>query len=127
MKKSHAGFWIGLSTAFVAVMYSIILFLVKPDFDLAAWVLYGMTMLAFLLFGIQAVASSHTGSGIAMDTTLGIVTAIYLGLQFVFGGIICMCLKGLPLTPVIILELLLLTVYLNLTPPFPLRPAVLNG
>ena len=112
MKKSHAGFWVGLMAAFVAAVYSIILFLLKQDFDPTAWVLYGATMLAFLLFGAHAVASSRTGSGIVMDTTLGIVTAIYFGLQFVFGGIICMCFSELPLTPVIILELVLMAAYL---------------
>ena len=112
MKKSHAGLWVGIAVFFAAAIYSVILFLAKPKFDLTAWVLYGATMIAFLLVGIQAIASAHSGSGIVMDTSLGVVTAIYFGLQLIFGGIVCMCFSDIPLTPVIIGEVILLAVYL---------------
>ena len=112
MKKSHAGFWVGIAVFFIAAVYSVILFLVKPNFDLSAWVLYGATMVAFLLVGIQAIASARTGSGIVMDVTLGIVTAICFGLQFIFGGIICMSFSNVPLIPVIVCEIILLATYL---------------
>lgn len=112
MKKSHAGFWVGIAVFFIAAVYSVILFLVKSSFDVTAWVLYGTTMIAFLLVGIQAIASARTGSGIVMDVTLGIVTAIYFGLQLIFGGIICMSFNDVPLTPVIVCEILLLAAYL---------------
>lgn len=112
MKKSHAGFWVGIAVFFIAAVYSVILFLVKPTFDVAAWVLYGATMVAFLLVGIQAIASARTGSGIIMDVTLGIITAIYFGLQLIFGGIVCMSFSDVPLTPVIVCEIILLAAYL---------------
>ena len=112
MKKSHAGFWVGIAVFFIAAVYSVILFLVKPTFDITAWVLYGATMVAFLLVGIQMIASSKSGSAIVMDTALGIVTAIYFGLQLIFGGIICMCFTDVPLTPVIVCEIILLAAYL---------------
>lgn len=112
MKKSHAGLWVGIAVFFLAAVYSIILFLVKPAFDISAWVLYGATMIAFLLVGIQMIASSRSGSAIVMDTTLGIVTAIYFGLQVLFGGIICMSFTDVPLTPVIVCEIILLAAYL---------------
>ena len=112
MKKSHAGFWVGIAVFFIAAVYSVILFLVKPTFDMTAWVLYGATMVAFLLVGIQAIAASRSGSGIVMDTTLGIVTAIYFCLQVIFGGIVCMCFSDVPLTPVIVCEIILLAAYL---------------
>ena len=112
MKKSHAGFWVGMAVFLIAAVYSVILFLVKTDFDMASWVLYGATMVAFLLVGIQAIASSRSGSGIVMDTTLGIVAAIYFGLQVIFGGIICMGFKDVPPTPVIVCEIILLAAYL---------------
>lgn len=112
MKKSHAGFWVGIAVFFIAAIYSVILFLVKPTFDISAWVLYGATMIAFLLVGIQAIASSRSGSSIVMDTTLGIVTAIYFGLQLLFGGIVCMSFSDVPLTPVIVCEIILLAAYL---------------
>ena len=115
MKKSHAGFWVGIAVFLIAAVYSVILFLVKTDFDIASWVLYGATMVAFLLIGMQAIASSRSGSGIVMDTALGIVTAIYFGLQVIFGGIICMSFKDVPLTPVIVCEIILLVAYLVIT------------
>lgn len=115
MKKSHAGFWVGIAVFLIAAVYSVILFLVKTDFDIASWVLYGATMVAFLLIGMQAIASSRSGSGIVMDIALGIVTAIYFGLQVIFGGIICMSFKDVPLTPVIVCEIILLAAYLVIT------------
>lgn len=115
MKKSHAGFWVGIAVFLIAAVYSVILFLVKTDFDIASWVLYGATMVAFLLIGMQTIASSRSGSGIVMDTALGIVTAIYFGLQVIFGGIICMSFKDVPLTPVIVCEIILLAAYLVIT------------
>lgn len=115
MKKSHAGFWVGIAVFLIAAVYSVILFLVKTDFDIVSWVLYGATMVAFLQIGMQAIASSRSGSGIVMDTALGIVTAIYFGLQVIFGGIICMSFKDVPLTPVIVCEIILLAAYLVIT------------
>ena len=112
MKKNHAGFWVGIAVFLAAAVYSVILFLVKPSFDISAWVLYGATMVAFLLVGIQAIASARSGPGIVMDVTLGIVTAIYFGLQLIFGGMICMSFSDVPLTPVIVCEVILLAAYL---------------
>ena len=112
MKRGHAGFWVGIAVFLIAAVYSIILFLLKTSFDLSAWVLYGATMVAFLLVGIQAIASARAGSGIVMDVSLGIVTAVYFGLQLVFGGIICMSFSDLPLTPVIVCEIILLAAFL---------------
>lgn len=115
MKKNHVGLWVGIAVLFAAAIYSVILFQVKPKFNLTAWVLYGATMIAFLLTGIQAIAFARGGSGIVMDASLGIVTAVYFGLQLIFGGIICMSFSDVPLTPVIIGEVVLLAVYLVIT------------
>lgn len=112
MKKNRAGLWAGVAVFFLAVVYSIVLFLLKPNLDLTAWVLYGSTMVAFLLVGLQTVAAAKSGSGIIMDTTLGIVTAIYFGLQLIFGGIICMSFSNVPLMPVVVGEIILLAAYL---------------
>ena len=112
MKKSHAGFWVGIASLFMAAVYSAILFLIKTTFDISAWMLYGFTMVAFLLITIQSVAASRKSSSIVMDTALGIVTLIYFGLQFIFGGIICMCFSDLPMTVVLVCEIILLAAYL---------------
>ena len=111
MKKGNAGLWIGIAAFFLAAVYSVILFLLKPNFDMTAWVIYGATMVAFLLVGIQAIAFTRTGSGVIMDTALGIVTAIYFGLQLVFGGIVCMSFSDVPLTPVLVCEIIVLAAH----------------
>lgn len=88
MKKSHAGFWVDIASLFMAAIYSAIVFLVKTTFDISAWMFYGFTMVAFLLITIQSVVASRKSSSVVMDTALGVVTLIYFGLQFIFGGII---------------------------------------
>lgn len=112
MKKSHAGFWVGMAVILVAAVYSAVVFLAKSTWDITAWILYGFTMAAFLLTAIQCIAVSRSGSGLIMDTALGVVTLIYFGIQFIFGGIICMCFANVPATPVIICEIILLAAYL---------------
>lgn len=112
MKKSHAGFWVGIASLFMAAIYSAIVFLVKTTFDISAWMLYGFTMVSFLLITIQSVAASRKSSSVVMDTALGVVTLIYFGLQFIFGGIICMCFSDLPMAAVLVCEIILLAAYL---------------
>lgn len=112
MKRSHAGFWAGIAVFFLAAVYSIILFLVKQRLEPTEWVLYGATMVAFLLMGVQSAAVSHSGSGIALDTALCILTAIYFALQLIFGGIVFMSMQDVPLIPAIVGELVLLAAYL---------------
>lgn len=112
MKKGHAGFWVGIASLFMAAIYSAVVFLLKTTFDISAWMLYGFTMVAFLLITIQSVAASRKSSSIVMDTALGVMTLVYFGLQFIFGGIICMCFNDLPMTAVLVCEIILLAVYL---------------
>lgn len=112
MKKSHSGLWLGFGVGFAAAIYSLALFLLKPAFDISAWVLYGATLLAFLLMGIQLVASAQKGSGVILSSALGIITTIYFLIQFIFGGIVCQFFSNLPLTPVVVAELVLVALYL---------------
>ena len=112
MKNNHSGIWKGIALFFIAAVYSVILFLVKPSFDASAWMLYAATMIAFLLTGLQLLVTSGSGSAIVMDTLFQAVTAVYLGLQFIVGGVLCMFFSDLPLTPVVICEIILLAAYL---------------
>lgn len=114
MKKNNAGFWAGFAILLISAAYSVILFLLKTNMDASAWVLYGATMVAFLLTGIQMIAVSRSGASVIMETALGIITAIYFGLQLVFGGIISMFFSDLPLTAVVVSEIILLAVYLSI-------------
>ena len=74
--------------------------------------LYGFTMVAFVLLAIQSIAFTRSGPGVVMDTALSAVTMIYFGIQFIFGGIVCMCFADLPSTPVLVCEMILLAAYL---------------
>lgn len=112
MKKSHAGFWVGIAMLFFAAIYSTIVILLKTSMDFSAWILYGFTMVAFLLVAVQMIAASRKSTSIVMDTALRLVTSVYFGLQFTFGGIICMCFSDLPMTPVMVSEIILLAAYL---------------
>ena len=112
MNKNRAGSWLGIAVLFAAVIYSGILFLLKTNFEAAAWVLYAATMISFLLMGAQIVASSRSSSTVVTDSALGMITTVYFAIQLVFGGIIFMFFSDLPLTPVIVAEILLLAVYL---------------
>lgn len=115
MKKNHAGFWAGLGTLFLAAVYSMVLFFVKPVLNATSWVLFGFTIVAFVLAGIQTIAIARSGSAIVMDSTLLLITSIYFSLQFVFGGIVCMCFTDLPLVPILIGEIILLACYFVIT------------
>lgn len=112
MKRSYAGFWICTAFLFTAAIYSAIVFLVKPVFDISTWVLYGFTMVAFLLTAFQALLTFRKSCDIFTETAFRCVTLIYFGLQFTFGGIICMYFHDLPLTAVLVWETILLAAYL---------------
>lgn len=112
MKRSYAGFWFGMASLFMAAIYSAIVFLVKSVFDISTWVLYGFTMVAFLLIAIQSLVTFRKSRNIFIDTVLQRVTLIYFSLQFILGGIICMCFHDLPLTAVLVWETILLAAYL---------------
>ena len=114
MKEKRSSFWVGGAVLFAAATYSIVLRLIKPRFDLSAWLLFGFTQVAFLLLALQVVAASKKSQSVVTDTSLAVVTAVYFLLQFIFGGIVCMCFDGLPIIPVIVSETVLLTVYLVL-------------
>ena len=112
MKKSHASFWLGLAVILMAVVYSAVVFLTKTTFDVSAWILYGFTLIAFVLLALQFITISHKGSAVITDSAINIVACIYFALQFVFGGIVCMCFQDLPMTTVMVSEIILLAIYL---------------
>ena len=56
MKRNYSGVWKGFAIVFAAVIYSILLFAFKKNFNLASWIAYGYTMVAFLVL-LQASVS----------------------------------------------------------------------
>jgi hypothetical protein len=112
MKKKSAGFWVGVAILFAAAAYSAIVFLLKKEFDTTAWVLYGFTMAAFLLVGLQFVTIASARGSVVMDTAQAVVTGIYFGIQLIFGGMILMSFDEVALSPVIVGEIVVLGLYL---------------
>lgn len=112
MKKSFAGLWVGLAALLCAAVYSAVLFLVKTAYDPAFWILYAFTMTAFLITGVQSVVVCRKHGGLVLDEALGIISSVYFGIQFILGGIVGMCFAGLPVVPVLICEIVLLSAYL---------------
>lgn len=109
--KNNSGKWLSIVTFLGAVIYSVVLFLLKKDFDLSSWILYGATMIAFLLVGVQAI-SIGTGSERIFFNAFNIFTVVYFSVQFLIGGVMLMFFHGLPVTPVLVGEILLLAAYL---------------
>lgn len=113
MKKSHSGFWMGIAILIVAAVYSTILFTLKKTFDISAWVIYGFTMLSFLTLIID-VCFSYSGNKRypMLDLLAAGKAVIYFAVQFALGGVASMFFSGLPLTPVVLTEIVLLAIYL---------------
>ena len=86
MKKSHSGLWLALAAILLAAVYSAVVFLAKPAMDPGAWILYGFTMAAFLIVALQLLTASCTGSGLVLDTVLGVATLVYFAVQMIVGG-----------------------------------------
>ena len=112
MKKSHSGFWLGLVGTFSAAVYSVVLFLLKKQFNISAWMLYSFTMLSFLLLTVHMIAATRKSETFILDSALAFVTIAYFLVQFMVGGIICMFFSRLPETVVLVCELLLHAGYL---------------
>ncbi|MBQ7851008.1 MAG: hypothetical protein IJ343_14885 [Clostridia bacterium] len=115
MKRNRIGIWYVTAVVLAAIVYTVVLRLVKPVMDTSAWILYGFTLGAFVLLAIQLGASVRQGSGAILDTALGMIAGVYWALQFVFGGVVCMAFTGLAETPVLIAECVLLALYLGLS------------
>ena len=75
--KNNSGKWLSIVTFLGAVIYSVVLFLLKKDFDLSSWILYGATMIAFLLVGVQAI-SIGTGSERIFFNAFNILFCIFV-------------------------------------------------
>jgi len=65
-----------------------------------------------VLLGVQLVAVSSKHDGIVLDAALGVITVAYFVLQVALGGVVCMFFADLPLTPVLVFEMVLLAAYL---------------
>ena len=113
MKKAHSGRVVGFAVLFLAAVYSICVFLLKPHLDFAAWLLYGFTITAFLCVLGQILFANDKKTSPALHATVIGVTVVYWAIQLIFGGIICMCFDNLSATAVAVCEIILIAIYLS--------------
>lgn len=112
MSQKQSGFWGAITVLFAAAIYSAAVFLLKPSMDTSSWILYGATMLAFALLAVQGVTDGGSGMEVVLNVLTRPVAIVYFVGQLVVGGIICMSMNGLPPTPVAVVELIWLALYL---------------
>ena len=112
MKKSHAGFWGVVALLLVAVLYGVIVFSLKATLAISEWILFVFTMAAFLLLAVHFHVDARRSKTVVLDKLLSIISSLYFAVQFILGGIICMCFSGLPVMPVLVCESILLIGYL---------------
>lgn len=113
MNKNSSRKWLCAAVALAALLYSGLLFLIKPALDVSAWILYGFTIAAFLLLMVQlAFGSGGVKSYPMLDHVSSAVTGLYVAVQVIVGGIVLMFFDGLPLTLVVFGEALVLGAYL---------------
>ena len=104
MKRNYSGVWKGFAIVFAAVIYSILLFAFKKNFNLASWIAYGYTMVAFLV--LLAGVCFQSGSEKAYP-----MFDLAASGQFILGGIAAMAIPDLSTKTAGLVGLLLLSVY----------------
>ena len=102
----------GAGVIVLAVIYSVLLFTLKKDFNMSAWILYAFTMLAFLCLFLQLAAASYGKQIVAFSTVTVLATLIYWIIQLVFGGIVCIHFGILKPAVAFAAEMVLLILYL---------------
>lgn len=112
MNNKGTGTRFGIGVAVLAVIYSVLVFFLKKEFNLSAWILYVFTLLAFLCLCLQIVAAAHEKQNAVFTAVTVIAALIYWAVQFVFGGIICMHYEILKPGVVLAAEMILLVLYL---------------
>lgn len=112
MKRNYSGVWKGFAIVFAAVIYSILLFAFKKNFNLASWIAYGYTMVAFfvLLAGVCFQSGSEKAYPM-FDLAASGLSCIYFCVQFILGGIAAMAIPDLSTKTAGLVGLLLLSVY----------------
>lgn len=116
MRKDRSRLWLCLTVVFIAIVYTSLLLLLKPQLDLSSWTLYGFTIMAFLLLIIQiAFGTGGIKAYPAFEYVNIAVTIGYTAFQFILGGVILMLFDGLPFVPVVCVEAVILVVYLVYT------------
>ena len=97
----------------LAAAYSLLVFIWKhpSSFNLVQWTGYGFTLFAFVM---AAVSFGIAGTGkrqLPFDSSYRMLTLLYLGIQFVVGGIF-LVFGGIPLRLAFILQLIVAVAYL---------------
>lgn len=93
MKKNHQ-IWICFAFAFFALLYSVLLFVLKKSMSTSNWIAYGFTIIAFLIqilsYGIR---EESTKAFPFFSILSNKICLVYFAVQFLVGGIISMVLS----------------------------------
>lgn len=116
MRKNHSRAWLCLAVLAIGIAYTVILMLIKPDFDISRWTLFAFTLMSLVLLIIQLAFGDGGIKAYPQFDYINTTVAVYYALfQFVVGGVLLMCFGGLPFVPVICVEAVVLTAYLVYT------------
>ena len=112
MRNTGRGYWAGAGVILLAIAYSVILFLLKKDFNLSTWVLFAFTIIAFICLFLQCVVGLNGNHNEAFSAASLMITIVYCVIQFVFGGLICMFFDIEQSSVVLVAEVIVLVLYL---------------
>ena len=109
--RKNSIFWLCAAVAIITVTYSIIVFIAKTEMNAVAWVLYAFTIISFAAMFLHFFLRRNHESYELYDVTIFYITLVYLLVQLVGGGIICMMIASLPPVPVAVCELIVVVIY----------------
>lgn len=89
--KTYSKTWTSIGIILFGALYSFVLFTLKKDLSLSEWIVYGFTILAFLILIVfVCVRLGDTKEYAVFDIPQFGLTLVYFGVQFIFGGILAM-------------------------------------
>lgn len=89
--KTYSKIWTSIAIVLLGALYSFVLFALKKDLSLSEWIVYGFTIMAFLILIVSVcVRLGDTKEYAMFDIPQLGLTLVYFGVQFMFGGILAM-------------------------------------
>lgn len=111
MDERKQGIWYMAGACFLAIVYIIIVKLLKPEMDTASTIIAGFTLFSFFPLCLHFLARIKTVPDFIFNAAFSTISLIYFGIQLVVGGIVLFSFNDLPWVPVLVFELVLLCIY----------------